>query len=147
MVPHERREPRTGLLLTRLVQLYSNWRLRNFWGLEGRFIWSPAAFDDREVGDGTALERPARLGGQLQVASDPRRTVVAEMNLRGEWLRGGGRYAASGLFKLHLFPQPWTPAWCSPCRCSGCSWLLSSPATTWPGRSPERAWSSPSSAT
>jgi hypothetical protein len=94
-----------GLLLTRLVQLYSNWRLRNFWGLEGRFIWSPAAFDDREVGDGTALERPARLGGQLQVASDPRRTVVAEMNLRGEWLRGGGRYAASGLFKLHLFPQ------------------------------------------
>lgn len=27
------------------------------------------------------------------------------MSLRGEWLRGGGRYSASGLCKLRLLPQ------------------------------------------
>jgi hypothetical protein len=94
-----------GLVLTRLFQLGSEWRLASFWTLHGRFILSPAAFDDREIGDGAALERPRRVGGLLEVASDPRRVLSANVSLRGEWLRGGARYAAGASLRLRLFPQ------------------------------------------
>src|SRR6185369_15945445 len=33
-------------------------------------------FDDRETGDGTALERAASAGGLIDIASDPRRQVT-----------------------------------------------------------------------
>jgi hypothetical protein len=94
-----------GLVLTRLVQLYSEWQLRNFWEVQARLILSPAAFDDREIGDGGAIQRPGRGGGELEVSSDPRRRVVAELELRGEWLRGGGRYSAELGLELKLMPQ------------------------------------------
>ncbi len=39
--------------------------------------YAPARFDDREVGDGTALERAGYIGGKLEYDSDPRRAVYA----------------------------------------------------------------------
>jgi len=42
-------------------------------------------FDDRETGDGTALERAAMVGGELWVGSDGRRPVA--LSLWGQWQR------------------------------------------------------------
>jgi hypothetical protein len=43
--------------------------------------WRPHYFDDREFGDGRALERAGRLGLELSVHSDPRRSVTAGTSL------------------------------------------------------------------
>ena len=44
--------------------------------------YAPARFDDREVGDGTALERAGYVGGKLEYDSDPRRAVFARSPIR-----------------------------------------------------------------
>ncbi len=68
--------------------------------------YAPARFDDREVGDGTALERAGYLGGKLEYDSDPRRAVYATIANQTQ-VMGAGIYAtsvqASALF--HALPQ------------------------------------------
>jgi len=94
-----------GLLLARLFQLYGEWTFRNFWTGQLRLLWSPAAFDDREVGDGTAVERPGRAGGELEVGTDPRRRLSGNVEVRAEWLPGGARYRADANLTVRLLPQ------------------------------------------
>jgi hypothetical protein len=94
-----------GLVLQRLFQLYGEWTFRNFWWGEAKFLYSPAAFDDREVGDGTAIQRPRLLGGELEFGTDPRRALVGMAEVRAEWLPGGARYAAEATLTVRLFPQ------------------------------------------
>jgi hypothetical protein len=68
--------------------------------------YAPARFDDREVGDGTALERAAYVGGKVEYDSDPRRAVYATIANQTQ-LMGDGIYAtsvqASAVF--HALPQ------------------------------------------
>ena len=68
--------------------------------------YAPARFDDREVGDGTALERAGYLGGKLEYDSDPRRAVYATIANQTQ-VMGAGIYAtsvqASAVF--HALPQ------------------------------------------
>ena len=68
--------------------------------------YAPARFDDREVGDGTALERAAYVGGKLEYDSDPRRAVFATIANQTQ-VMGAGIYAtsvqASAVF--HALPQ------------------------------------------
>ena len=68
--------------------------------------YAPARFDDREVGDGTALERAGYLGGKLEYDSDPRRAVYATFANQTQVI-GNGAYAtsvqASAVF--HALPQ------------------------------------------
>ena len=94
-----------GLLLGRLFQLYSEAQLRSFWEVEARLIIGPVDYEDREVGDGTALEEAAYLGAELQLRTDPRRRAMGELEARGEWLADGARYNASALLRLRLLPQ------------------------------------------
>ena len=68
--------------------------------------FAPARFDDREVGDGTALERAGYVGGKLEYDSDPRRAVYATIANQTQ-VMGAGVYAtsvqASAVF--HALPQ------------------------------------------
>jgi Domain of unknown function (DUF5916) len=68
--------------------------------------YAPARFDDREVGDGTALERAGYLGGKLEYDSDPRRSIYATIANQTQ-VMGSGIYwtsvQASAL--LHALPQ------------------------------------------
>lgn len=68
--------------------------------------YAPRRFDDREVGDGTALERAGYLGGKLEYDSDPRRSVYATVANQTQ-VMGAGIYAtsvqASAVF--HALPQ------------------------------------------
>ena len=47
-------------------------RLRNFSSIFLAADFGPARFDDREVGNGTALQRARFLGGRFELATDPR---------------------------------------------------------------------------
>ncbi|HEU0035364.1 MAG TPA: DUF5916 domain-containing protein [Kofleriaceae bacterium] len=42
--------------------------------------WRPHYFDDRELGDGRALERTGRLGVEAELSSDARRAVVGSLS-------------------------------------------------------------------
>src|SRR5207245_2953015 len=64
-----------GLSLWRNVELGMRLKLANFWYLWSALHYRPAHFDDREVGDGAALERDSSFGHELTLATDPRARV------------------------------------------------------------------------
>ena len=62
--------------------------------------WRPAYFDDRELGDGRALERSGRLGIELGLSSDPRRAVVAQASATARSTHAGGETYLSGALAI-----------------------------------------------
>jgi hypothetical protein len=56
--------------------------------------FAPARFDDREVGNGTALERPRYIGGRVELTSDPRGTFIATLADQTQ-IMGSGIYSTS----------------------------------------------------
>jgi hypothetical protein len=70
------RETLDGVRLWQGVALTTSWTLRNFWSfyfevnLRGRYA------DDREMGDGSALQFPASGGAVASLSTDPRRRVM-----------------------------------------------------------------------
>lgn len=73
-------------------------------GLWEAFIelhWRPHYFDDREIGDGRALERAGRLGLALELNSDPHRAVSAKTSLTLRTVRGGSELYGNGTLTIH----------------------------------------------
>jgi hypothetical protein len=68
--------------------------------------FAPARFDDREVGDGTALERARYFGGRFELASDPRGLLYATLANQTQII-GAGTYATSaqGSVIVHALRQ------------------------------------------
>ena len=64
--------------------------LRSFWTVYVNAHARGAYFDDRETGDGTALQRPASLGAIAEVGTDPRRPLTAWLSTVFDVRRGGG---------------------------------------------------------
>jgi hypothetical protein len=62
----------SGLDLGQLYELKGSVKMRNFASILVAADFAPARLDDREVGNGTALERGHYLGGRLELATDPR---------------------------------------------------------------------------
>ena len=62
----------SGLDLGQLYELNGRVKLWNFASILVAADFAPARFDDREVGNGTALERGRYIGGRLELATDPR---------------------------------------------------------------------------
>jgi len=64
-------------------------RLQGFWSVRAGFVLAPARFDDREFGDGSALQRPTYAGAKAEIDSDPR--ARWGFGLKTEWriLAGG----------------------------------------------------------
>ncbi len=58
--------------------------------------WRPAIFDDREFGDGRALQRAGRLGVEIEGRTDTRRSVVGAMSAYLVSTRGGGQLSVEG---------------------------------------------------
>ena len=87
-------------------ELNTRLRLLDFSSVFLAADYAPARFDDREVGDGTALERAGYVGGKLEYDSDPRRAVFATIANQTQ-VMGAGIYAtsvqASAVF--HALPQ------------------------------------------
>lgn len=94
-----------GLNLSRDYFLGTRWRFTNGWSAALDLYYRAARFDDREVGDGAALERAAAFGGSLSTSSDPRRRVSFDLWAAGSLLGDGYGVALSGALRLR--PLPW----------------------------------------
>ena len=96
----------SGLDLGQLYELNGRLKLRNFASILLAADFAPARFDDREVGDGTALERARYLGGRFELATDPRRLLYATLANQTQ-LMGAGTYAtaAQGSLVVHALRQ------------------------------------------
>lgn len=70
-----------GLMLPSGYQWNVSGTGRDLWQAFVELHWRPHYFDDREIGDGRALERAGRLGLELSLRSDPHRSVSASMSL------------------------------------------------------------------
>jgi hypothetical protein len=94
------------LELGQQVELSTRLHLLDFSSVFLAADYAPARFDDREVGDGTALERAGYLGGKLEYDSDPRRSIYATIASQTQ-VMGSGIFStnvqASAVF--HALPQ------------------------------------------
>ncbi|MBV8760068.1 MAG: hypothetical protein JO257_22445 [Deltaproteobacteria bacterium] len=65
-----------GLVLPSGYQWNVGATTKNFWDLWMELHWRPAYFDDRELGDGRALQRSGALGLELEINTDARKSLV-----------------------------------------------------------------------
>jgi hypothetical protein len=95
-----------GLDLGQLYEVNTRLRLKNFSSIFLAANIAPARFDDREIGDGTALERARYTGGRFELASDPRGRLYATLASQLSVI-GAGTYATSAQASLvwHALPQ------------------------------------------
>ncbi len=96
----------SGLDLGKTFELNTKLRLLDFSTLFLALDYAPARFDDREVGDGTALERGGYVGGKVEYDSDPRRSIYATISEQEQHI-GTGIYAntVQGSLLFHALPQ------------------------------------------
>ncbi len=79
-----------GLDLGTTAELGFRVRLQGFWNVSVATMLAPSRFDDRETGDGSALQRVFYAGGKAEVSSDPRRVF-------GGGLKGEVRFFDAGM--------------------------------------------------
>jgi hypothetical protein len=97
-----------GLVLFNGGQVTTRWLFRNQWRFSTLLQYRAPYFDDREVGDGTAVEHAGMFGYELTVGGDPRRAVSGELlgkirrRTNGWWAELEGGIAARGLGRLEL---------------------------------------------
>ena len=94
-----------GLNLGQVLELNSRWRLLSFWTVFAAADLGSARFDDREIGDGSALERAAWIGGKVELASDPRRRFSFALGNQTQFIRGGFASSSQATLTLHPMPQ------------------------------------------
>jgi hypothetical protein len=99
------RETLDGIDLAKTLQLTTTWTLTSFWTLSADVQARAAYHDDREMGDGTALQRAARWGGDLALSSDPRRRVIASLSGQALRLANGTHLEARADVTLRVLPQ------------------------------------------
>jgi hypothetical protein len=95
----------SGLALERTFEVATSLVLKNFWRVSAAVQYSPSRFDDRETGDGTALERDGYLGDTLSILSDPTRRVSFTFNTQEQFLFDGINLAADAGLMFRVQPQ------------------------------------------
>ncbi len=86
-------------------QLNTHLTFANYWSMFTELHWRPAHFDDREVGDGTSLQRSGQLGWELALATDPRKRVTVGWSQSLYYLAHGPLYTGDGDIVIHALPQ------------------------------------------
>jgi hypothetical protein len=94
-----------GLATWRQLALISRLHFVNFWSLRADLNGFLPHFDDREVGDGAALERPGGGELELSVETDPRRRVWAFAELSGKQLSEGRSLRLNLSLVVRVLPQ------------------------------------------
>jgi hypothetical protein len=101
------RETLDGIDLWRETVLANTANLTSFWStyfdVHVRFPY----YDDREMGDGSALERPANVGVVASLASDPRRRIMGYVaaGFDHKTTVDGIHFDARGDFTVRVLPQ------------------------------------------
>jgi hypothetical protein len=94
-----------GLNLGSTYEVTSRLRFTSFWIGTATIDVSPRRFDDREIGDGVALERAASTSARLDVTTDPRRAVVVSASGQAIQLEGARGGAGQLSILAHALPQ------------------------------------------
>jgi hypothetical protein len=101
------RETLDGINLWKEIRLTTAWTLRSFWSFYFEVHGRGAYYDDREMGDGSALQHAPSLGVLATLANDPRRRVT--WVLTGDFERrpanDGYHLEAHGQLTFRLLPQ------------------------------------------
>jgi hypothetical protein len=85
---------------------FSTWgRFKNFWGWYADTHYRGTKFDDREVGDGSALEREGRFGGELQVNSDSTKRVSFSVDQIADAIYDGANFQGNAGVTVRALPQ------------------------------------------
>jgi Domain of unknown function (DUF5916) len=95
-----------GLALARGLLVMESVVLESRWALTLGGYANAAHFDDREVGDGTALERAALLGAVQSISTDTRRALVLTAQVAEEGPTNGANLNAQVGVTWH----PWSTA-------------------------------------
>jgi Domain of unknown function (DUF5916) len=99
------RETLDGTNLWNAVELNTWWNLASFWSFYVEVHYRGPHFDDRETGDGAALERAGLIGVEASIASDPRRRVTGWIFGQAHRLTDGAHYEARGQLTFRFLPQ------------------------------------------
>ncbi len=99
------RDSLDGLTQERMLVLGNYVRWANFWESFAAIHAKPSRYDDREVGDGTALERAPLFGGELWIATDGRRLVNGEAWTMVQGIGTGINIQGDGRLSLRILPQ------------------------------------------
>lgn len=94
-----------GLNLARYLQLNTQWKLDNFWTVFVEGHHRMKHFDDREVGDGTALERAGLWGFEVSGNTDPRAPVSLTLFTQTQFLTNGYRFAGDATLTVRPLTQ------------------------------------------
>jgi len=94
-----------GLLIGSGYQFNVSGTFTNFWQFFTEAHWRPTYFDDREVGDGTALQRAGLFGYELEVASNPAKRVSFGVQTQSQFTSNGFIFNGTGQFLLRALPQ------------------------------------------
>ncbi len=94
-----------GLNLFRGYFAFTEWRLKSSWKASTMVYYYGRRFDDREVGDGTAVERTSGVGFDVYLESDPGRRVSGSLSTETVFRRDGHEFAGSGQLDFHVLPQ------------------------------------------
>jgi hypothetical protein len=99
------RENFSGLNLARGYQFNTSGKFANFWGWFAELHYRERHFDDREVGDGTALQREGLIGLELSINTDARRRVYFELFTQTQPIFNGLHVEAEGKLTVRALPQ------------------------------------------
>lgn len=94
-----------GLMTSQGYQLNTSGKLSSFWSYFAEVHWRGTRFDDREVGDGTALERAGRLGWEARVTSNTTKPVSFTAFSQLQYLSDGYNVAGRAGVTLRALPQ------------------------------------------
>jgi hypothetical protein len=80
-------------------------KLKNFWSIYSEIHYLPRHFDDREVGDGTALQRAGLFGFEVWLATDPRARVYGELWTQTHFIENGFGFQGEGKLSVKILSQ------------------------------------------
>ncbi|HVY38137.1 MAG TPA: DUF5916 domain-containing protein [Polyangia bacterium] len=99
------RQTLDGLNLWRELLANTTFTLASFWSLTFEVHGRADYYDDREMGDGSALQRPGNVGALLSLATDPRKRVIGSLSGTVDRRSGGYHTDLHGQLTLRLLPQ------------------------------------------
>ncbi len=94
-----------GLNQGRSLSVDNYTKFKNTWQLYTELHVRPRHFDDREMGDGAALERGALVCFEVWLATDTRKRVSAGLWTQAHFIENGFGYQGEGQVSLKVLPQ------------------------------------------
>jgi hypothetical protein len=94
-----------GLTLSQGYQVNTKWKFSNFWEVFVEGHYRTRRFDDREMGDGAALERAGLMGLEVEVQSDPRQKVYGSLWTQTQRIFDGLYFEGSADVTWRALPQ------------------------------------------